>query len=116
MIWPGVNRPPPIGSELEILPGFEGARLTRGEFCEPDGVMSGVRGPETIVSAFESADSSTSVASLPESSVCPQDEQNLPVGDTYTPHEEQNMRAEFYHCRRRDEPGSSFQPDCIREQ
>src|SRR5579864_4443598 len=98
MIRPGVKRPPPIGSELVRKPAPEGVR---GVCCEGDreGVFLGVvTVAGAIVSAFDGS-LPKSVASVFASTACPHAEQNLPVGETCTPHEEQNIRGEILPSR-----------------
>src|SRR5580704_10126293 len=90
MIWPGVKRPPPMGSELvsKLLGGV--GRGVRGEEGE-EGGLRGVEAAGTNVSPSPRASSPISVVPVSGSRGAPQEEQNLLLGETCAPHFEQNM-------------------------
>src|SRR5580704_15665482 len=90
MIWPGLNRPPPMGSELvsgEPSEAGRGVRCAEGD----EGVLRGVDATCKSVSPSTPASSPIKVAEVSVSSGFPHEVQNLPVGETCAPHEPQNM-------------------------
>src|SRR5215472_5053858 len=95
MICPGVNRPPPIGSELVSgLPEEEG-RGVRGAEDEVGLRVADGRGT-TIVSP-STLSWSTSVAPVSKSMGFPHEEQNRALAEVRAPHIGQNMETKFYH-------------------
>src|SRR5260370_34633021 len=99
IICPGVNRPPPMASELERKPAeLEGLREERcGGVAGCEGVRRGVAG--AMVSPSPPVCSSTNVAPLSKSTRAPQLEQKRPVEEISTRQEGQNIPRGFYHCR-----------------
>src|SRR5216684_6700210 len=98
MICPGVNRPPPMASELERKPAeLEGLREERcGGLAGCEGVRRGVAG--AMVSPSPPVCSSTNVAPPSKSTRAPQLEQKRPVEEISMPQEGQNIPGGFYHC------------------
>src|SRR6266568_5139364 len=90
MICPGVKRPPPIGSELDMGLLLRGARGVRGDGCG-GGVLRGGEDTGPTVAPSRLASSPIRVAPVPESTASPHEEQNLPVAEIFAPHFAQNM-------------------------
>src|SRR5438105_15617811 len=90
MIWLGVTRPPPMGSELDagLLP--EGVRGVRGDKCG-GGVFRGAGDEGPIVAPSRLASSPRKVAPESVSTASPHEEQNLPAAEIFAPHFEQNI-------------------------
>src|SRR5437879_8021827 len=90
MIWHGVKRPPPMGSELDkgLLP--EGDRGIRMEEAN-EGVFRGAGAAGPIVAPSKLASSPRKVAPVSGSNGSPHEEQNLPFAETRAPHFSQNM-------------------------
>src|SRR6266853_2188317 len=90
MIWPGVKRPPPMGSELEMGLLLTGVRGVRGDRCG-SGVFRDEGGPGAIVGPSRLASSPRKVAPESVSTASPHEEQNLPVAEIFAPHFAQNI-------------------------
>src|SRR5258708_21962916 len=90
MIWPGVKRPPPMGSELEMGLLLRGVRGVRGDRCG-SGVFRDEGGPGAIVGPSRLASSPRRVAPESVSTASPHEEQNLPVAEIFAPHFAQNI-------------------------
>src|SRR5271167_2159108 len=88
MIWTGVNRPPPMGSEL--VRGFVGVRGVCVEGRD-DGVLRGAGISGAIVAPSRLSSFPSRVAPVSASTACPHEVQNLPFRETCAPHFEQNM-------------------------
>src|SRR5271168_2766527 len=99
MIWPGVKRPPPMGSEL-VRPGalLEGVRPERPGVGEEEGLRGVVGGAMVAWSALKSFESM--VAAVLRSKAPPQTEQNLPLEEACSPQEVQNMEGEILSLQR----------------
>src|SRR5258708_19814375 len=90
MICPGVKRPPPMGSELDMGLLLTGVRGVRGERCG-GGVFRGAAGAGEMVAPSRLASSPSKVAPESVSTASPHEEQNLPVAEIFAPHFAQNM-------------------------
>src|SRR5713226_8350165 len=91
MICPGVKRPPPMGSELEIgllLGGVRG--VLKEEGC--GGILRGAGADGAIVAPSTLASFPSRVVSVSGSTASPHEEQNFPFAETGAPHFAQNMR------------------------
>src|SRR5262245_14694451 len=97
MIWPGTNRPPPIGSELDKgngeADGVRGAEMRGAGIFREAGVAGGGGGGSVSPSppADSVGSSPVTVAALSNSIGAPQDEQNRPFEEICAPQEEQNI-------------------------
>src|SRR5260370_22465148 len=90
MICPGVKRPPPMESELEMGLLLRGVRGVRGDRCG-SGVFRGEGGPGPIVGPWSLASAPSKVAPESVLTASPHEEQNLPVAEIVAPHFAQNM-------------------------
>src|SRR5437667_1208143 len=90
MTCPGVKRPRPIGSELDMGLLLRGMRGVRGDGCG-GGVLREGEDTGPTVAPSRLASSPTRVAPVPESTASPHEEQNLPVAEIFAPHFAQNM-------------------------
>src|SRR5580704_7095420 len=90
MICPGVNRPPPIGSELVNRESAEDRRGVRGKGCV-EGGLRGVEAAGAMVSPFRLISPPARVVPVSGSRGLPHEVQNLPVGETCAPHDAQYM-------------------------
>src|SRR5260370_38605692 len=90
MICPGVNRPPPMGSEL--VPGLllVGVRGVRGEEAHA-GVFRGAGADGGIVAPSTLASFPSRVVSVSRSTASPHEQQNFPFAETSPRHVEQHM-------------------------
>jgi hypothetical protein len=101
MIWPGTNRPPPMGSELnngnggadgERGAGVRALATRRGGGvlrAEGEGVGTEAGGP--MVSPPIVGSSPSIVEALSKSTGAPHDEQKRPLEESCAPHEGQNI-------------------------
>lgn len=99
MIWPGVNLPPPIASELEGgRDGLDAGRGGRwGGLAAEDGPLGVEAG--AMVSPSRPGASSTSVRAAPESKDWPQFGQNFADAETGFLQEEHNIRKAILSLR-----------------
>src|SRR6266478_10154038 len=89
MICPGVKRPPPMGSELDMGLPPTGVRGVRGDRCGE--VLRGGNDTGVTVAPSRLASSPSKVAPESVSTASPHEEQNLPVAEIFAPHFAQNM-------------------------
>src|SRR5260370_1057467 len=81
MICPGVKRPPPMGSELDMGLLLTDVRGVRGEGCG-GGVFRGAAGPGAMVAPSRLASSPSKVAPESVSTASPHVAQNIGGGDS----------------------------------